>query len=87
MTCELKKDIKHKLKETPESKIDRLIEIIGLQGIEKDIAKMRCIEHRSIVSICTTLNISESTYHRNFNLILVKINNILNEDIESIDYL
>lgn len=77
-----KKDIKRKLKETPESKVDRLIEMTGLVGIEKDIAYLRCVKHMSVVQICNELCISESTYHRNFNMILIKIDGMLNGNMD-----
>lgn len=77
MNKEAKKKLKQTLKETPESKIEKLIDLIGLRDIEKDIAFKRCVEHKGVVQICNEINISESTYHRAFDIILKKIDNMM----------
>lgn len=77
LTPDEKKKIRRQLKETSENKIVNLIEMIGLTGIEKDIAYLRCVKHLSVVQICQKLNISESSYNRAFNIILIKIDAML----------
>lgn len=65
------------IKETPKIELERILENIGCVGIEKDIAEKRILEKKAPLEICEDLSISESTYYRNFNNILVKIHKVL----------
>lgn len=65
------------LKHTTKCELNRILDLVGRVGLESDIAYKRIIEKKSPVQICMELNISESTYHRYFNNILIKVHKVL----------
>lgn len=65
------------LKHTSKCELNRVLDLIGCVGLKGDIAYKIIIEKKSPVQICMELNISESTYHRYFNNILIKVHMLL----------
>lgn len=67
------KDIRRLLRAMPECDILKLLEIMKISGLEKDIAVKYWIEHNTIDNICDSVKISLGTCHKHKNKVLEKI--------------